>query len=259
MLELISRLPKRPLSPTPLLFIHGAWHGAWCWNECFLSYFAEEGFAAHALSLRGHGQSGSNKPLRQCRIRDYVQDVITIAQQFERPPVVIGHSMGGFIVQKYLETQYAPAGVLMAAVPPQGVLPTTLKIVANHPLRFLRTNLGRTLYPIIETPKLAQELFFANGLPEPVMQRYFDRLQDESYAAFWDMLLFDLPRPHHNKTPLLVMGGTKDWLISPGMVEKTGAAYQTAVSFFDMGHNMMVDAGWEAVADGIIQWLKTHI
>ncbi len=41
----------------PLLFIHGAWHGAWCWDEHFLDFFANNGFHAVALSLRGHGNS----------------------------------------------------------------------------------------------------------------------------------------------------------------------------------------------------------
>jgi pimeloyl-ACP methyl ester carboxylesterase len=43
--------------PTPLLFVHGAWHGAWCWDEYFLDFFAGRGYRALAVSLRGHGNS----------------------------------------------------------------------------------------------------------------------------------------------------------------------------------------------------------
>ena len=42
-LEIISKRPRAKTHPTPLLFVHGAWHGAWCW-ENFLSYFAEHGY-----------------------------------------------------------------------------------------------------------------------------------------------------------------------------------------------------------------------
>ena len=40
---------------TPVLFVHGAWHGAWCGDEHFLDFFADKGYRAVALSLRGHG------------------------------------------------------------------------------------------------------------------------------------------------------------------------------------------------------------
>ncbi len=63
-IELLSRSPSSPSHPTPLLFIHGAWHGAWCWAEHFLDYFAAHGYAAHALSLRGHGNSPGRERLR---------------------------------------------------------------------------------------------------------------------------------------------------------------------------------------------------
>ena len=61
-LEVISKYPAGAARPTPLLFVHGAWHGAWCWDEHFLDFFAAHGYAAHALSLRGHGGTGRGWP-----------------------------------------------------------------------------------------------------------------------------------------------------------------------------------------------------
>jgi pimeloyl-ACP methyl ester carboxylesterase len=52
-LEIITQQPKKDAGLTPLLFVHGGWHGAWCW-EFFQSYFAEQGYVSHALNLRGH-------------------------------------------------------------------------------------------------------------------------------------------------------------------------------------------------------------
>ena len=56
-LEVISRQPDYPNAAPPLLFIHGANSGAWVWEQHFLGDMAERGFEAHALSLRGHGES----------------------------------------------------------------------------------------------------------------------------------------------------------------------------------------------------------
>ncbi len=56
-LEVITRTPNGGARPTPPLFVHGAYGGAWEWDEHFLPYFAERGWEAHALSLRGHAGS----------------------------------------------------------------------------------------------------------------------------------------------------------------------------------------------------------
>jgi pimeloyl-ACP methyl ester carboxylesterase len=48
-LEVIANA-KNETRPAPILFVHGAWHAAWCW-ENFLPYFAQQGYAAYAISL----------------------------------------------------------------------------------------------------------------------------------------------------------------------------------------------------------------
>lgn len=256
-LEVISKQPSSSPRPTPLLFVHGAWHGAWCWAEHFLEYFTTRGYAVHALSLRGHGASPGRDRLRWTRLADYVADVAQVASQFPKPPVVIGHSMGGAVVQKYLETHPAPAAVLLASVPPAGVLATTLRIARRHPLEFVKTNLLLSLYPLIGTPALAREAFFPASLPQDKLRTYFAQLQDESYRAFLDMLLFDLPKPQRVTTPVLVFGAANDTIFYPYEIEATARAYQTqAVIFPDMAHDLMLGSGWQAVADRIIAGLS---
>ncbi len=63
-LEIITRKPRGESYDTPILFVHGAWHGARHWDEHFLPYFAEQGFEAHALNFRNHGKSESTGQLR---------------------------------------------------------------------------------------------------------------------------------------------------------------------------------------------------
>lgn len=253
-LEIISRQPEANARPTPLLFVHGAWHGAWCWDEHFLPYFARRGYACHALSLRGHGASEGRNHLRWTRITDYAADVAEVAAQLPKPPVLIGHSMGGLVVQKYLETHSAPAAVLLASVPPGGVLPVTLRIARQHTTIFLKANLTLSLYPIVGTPGLAREAFFST---EALAQTYFPRLQDESYLAFLDMLGLNLARPARVKTPLLVLGAANDMIFSVAEVRATARAHTTQAEIFpDMAHDMMLESGWQSVADRILAWLK---
>ena len=256
-LEIVSRQPSAGTHATPLLFVHGAWHAAWCWEVHFLDFFARHGFAAHAVSLRGHGGSAGRGRLRWTRIADYVEDVAEAARQLPAPPVLIGHSMGGFIVQKYLEQRSAPAAVLLASAPPAGVLATTLRIALRHPLAFAKVNLTLSLYPLVASAGLAREAFFSEDLPDREVQAYAQRLQDESYLGFLDMLAFDLPKPGKVNTPMLVVGGERDIIFKPGEIAATARAYRTQPEIIaDVAHDMMLETRWQTVAERILSWLE---
>ena len=256
-LEIISKYPAEPSYSTPLLFVHGAWHGAWCWDAHFLDYFAGQGFTVHAVSLRGHGNSEGRSGLRWARIADYVEDVAKAAIRLPSPPIVIGHSMGGFVVQKYLESHAAPAAVLLASAPPAGVLATTFRLARRHPLVFAMVNLKLSLYPLVATPALARESFFSAGLADSKVDEYWERLQDESFLGFLDMLALSLPCPEKVNTPMLVLGAEKDTVFSPGEVKATARAYHTEAEIFaDMAHDMMLEPLWQSVAQRIVAWLK---
>ena len=255
MLEVIDKGCAGPSHPAPLLFVHGAWHAAWCWDENFLDFFAARGYRAVALSFRGHGNSPTAKRLRDCSFADYLDDVTSVARGLPTPPIMVGHSMGGVIVQKYLETNIAPAAVLMASSPPQGYLRSGLRWLRRHPWHFAKlTATGRSL-PYVSTPELARELFFCAATPEALVRTYASRLQEESARSGRDGLV-QLPKPGRVSTPLLVLGAAEDVAVTREEVRATARAYRTEPEFFaGMGHNMMLEPGWRAVADRIDGWL----
>lgn len=258
-LEVIDKGSVSEAHPVPLLFVHGVWHAAWCWDENFLGYFADKGYRALAVSFRGHGGSPTAKPLRHCTVNDYVEDVRSVADSLPTRPVVIGHSMGGLIVQKYLELHDAPAGVLMASVPPQGNLGNALRWIRRHPWHFAKMTITGKALPYISTPQLAREKFFSAHTPEPLVLECAARLQEDSSRIGIDGLVLNLPRPKRVTTPLLVLGAQDDGAHTLAEVRATARAYRTEAEFFpDMGHNMMLEPGWDAVADRIDSWLATH-
>jgi len=256
-LEIISKKAKGVSRKVPILFVHGSWHGAWCWEKYFLPYFTEKGYNSYALSLRGHGNSDRPAHFRWMRIVDYVADVVQVVEQLPERPVMVGHSMGGLVVQKYLEENAAPAAVLLASVPVKGVLQATLRIALRHPLAFFKTNLTWSLYPLISNPKLTREAFFSTDIPTDKLNEYFNLMQDESYLAFLDMLLFKLPNPEKVSAELLIMGAENDILFTPDEIEATAAAYDRKAEIFKgMAHDMMLEDGWQAAADRILEWLS---
>ena len=256
-LEIISKYPVESQHPKPLLFIHGMLHGAWCWDVHFLDYFSQHGFAAHAVNLRGHGNSEGWDKLRWTRIADYVEDVANAVRQLPSPPILIGHSMGGFIIQKYLEDNTAPAAVLLSSPSPAGLLPTALRIARRHPLAFAKVNITLSLLPVIATPQLAREAFFSADFPDEQLRAYWKLMQDESYMAFLDMVALNLPKPVKVKTPLLILGVARDNMLKPSEIESTARAYHTQYEIIpDVAHNSMLELGWQTVAERILVWLK---
>jgi len=254
-LEVITSGRDSATRPAPIVLVHGAWHGAWCWEETFLPFFARAGYSVTALSLRGHGGSDGRAGLRWHAIADYVADLAAVTANLRPAPILIGHSMGGLVVQKYLERRPAAAAVLLASVPTSGATATALRVLRHHPVQFAKINARLSLYPVVETPVLAREYLFSPHTPPEIVAAVHPRLQDESYRAFLDMMT-RLPRPGRVKVPVRVLGAAEDAIFHPGEVQRTARAYgATATIYPGMGHNMMLEPGWEAVAGDIVAWL----
>ena len=258
-LEILSAEPRRRSALPPLLFVHGAFAGAWCWAEHFLPYFAEQGFSAHALSLRGHGASQGREHLDWHSISDYVADVDEAIARLDAVPVLIGHSMGGLVVQKYFERAAVPAAVLMASVPPQGLMSASMQLALKSPDLFREINSvfhgGRT------SAEALGRVLFAKSIDEDSLRRYNRLMQPESQRAIWDMALFNLPqRWLMHVPPLLVLGAEFDALIPASFAEATANYYGVAAEIVPgMGHGLMLEPCWEAVAKRIAAWITAAI
>ena len=71
-----------------------------------------------------------------------------------------------------------------------------------------------------------------------------------------DGLVLNLPRPKRVSTPLLVLGAQDDRAHTAKEIRATARAYHTEAEFFpNMGHDMMLEPGWAAVAERIDTWL----
>lgn len=129
----------------------------------------------------------------------------------------------------------------------------------RHPLVVAKVDVTMSMYPVVSTPALAREAFFSVDMPAAKVKQYFSQLEDESYRVYLDMLGLSLPRPQQVKTPLLVLGAANDTVISPDEVEATAQAYGTRAEVLpDIAHDMMLESGWQTVADRILDWLNTQ-
>ncbi|MFO0954433.1 MAG: alpha/beta hydrolase [Isosphaeraceae bacterium] len=259
-IELISRFPAAEARQTPLLFVHGSYCGAWVWDRHFLPFFASQGFTSHALSLRGHGASDGREALAFHRLRDYVADLESVLETFETPPVLVGHSMGGMVVQKVMHRRALPATVLMAPVPPHGLLGSFLGIALRNPMLLHEMAWAQTSGP---TPPEAarnsavRRALFSDETPEEEAVGYLARFQRESAWVVLDLLGFDLPPSLPRlDLPVLVVGAERDGFVFPDALDATARTYRTRAEVLPgVSHAMMLDRGWEGVARHILGWL----
>jgi pimeloyl-ACP methyl ester carboxylesterase len=241
--------PRTPADPdrTPLLFVHGLGHGAWCW-ENWQAAADTAGRPAYALSLRGH--AGSSGRVRFATMSQYVDDVVSVARTLPRPPVLVGHSMGGLVVQQALAGFAAPAGVLVAPVPAHPAVASLAGIARRHPLDALRIVAGGSL-------PLRPEYLFSE-LPEQEAQALSDRCGPESAVAQYQLLLHRPSGPPLGGAPVLVLASPDDRLVPIRGVRSTAARYGGRIEEFPgMGHDLMLDARWKLPFDAMLAWLAT--
>ncbi len=255
-LEILQRLPTNRVTETPLIFVHGAFAGAWCWDEHFLPYLAEQGYSAYALSLRGHANSKGD--LHTAGVADYVEDVVEICERFKKPPVLIGHSMGGAVVQKFLEDHPARAAVLMNSVPPTGLSSSIMYMMFTSPLLLHELSLMQNVSPHFGSINTMRQALFSKDMSDSEIEPYLMYSQGESGRITFDLLGFNLPNVFKiPKIPMLVLGAENDAFFPVSVIRNTAETYSADLHIFaNTAHAMMLERNWREVADYMITWLK---
>lgn len=83
---------------THILLVHGAWHGAWCWDR-LIEPLRAEGFTPHTIDLPGHGEKAAETQT----LAGYAEAVAARLRELPGPAVLLGHSMGGQVISAAAE------------------------------------------------------------------------------------------------------------------------------------------------------------
>jgi pimeloyl-ACP methyl ester carboxylesterase len=258
-IELIRRPSDSGTSKGTILLLHGACMGAWCWSDNLQPWFAAKGFDTCAMSLRNHGGSAAKGSLRFRRIREYVQDLSSMVDSLPGPVHVIGHSMGGFILQHYLASPAPRFGkaILLCSAPSNGAWKLIRNLLIDFPLLFLKSNLLLSWKPIFADTRNSRKVMFSEDFPEDELETLLPKLQDESYLAFLDMLFMDLPDPKKVHRSMLIVGAEKDYLVPISDTRKMAERYGVDPYIIPGApHNFFLETGWEPVAEMILSYLQ---
>ena len=261
-IERIVYTPKVRQHATPILMAHGMWHGAWCWQS-WQEILAEKGWESVAYSLPGHGKSPTQRSLTTCTLGYYLAFVRDEIERLPVRPVLMGHSMGGALSQWTLRyiTQELPAVVLVAPWVSHSAVSDTYAMV-----NLFRDDLPGILmmfYKLnadswVRTPeKAAQKLLSKDAVVSP--EELHRQLNGESALVifqhnppFW--------KPAENvKTPVLVLAGERDAVVSVKKLRETAAHYQADLKVIPgAAHNLMMEKSCRETAESIDVWLSAR-
>jgi pimeloyl-ACP methyl ester carboxylesterase len=136
-----SWLPERRSRRKPLYLLHGELAGSWIWHH-LLGYVASRGWEGHALNLRGHYWS-ETADFADVDFETYRADALAGANSLSRPPVVIGHGLGGLLALKVAEEVPIAGLILLSPALPAPLLPPPPPhVVRLMPRQFRRELIG---------------------------------------------------------------------------------------------------------------------
>lgn len=254
-----------------ILFIHGAHVNGKSWDR-FIPFFEAKGYTCiapdwpHADRPVPALRDAPAPELGKLGIEEIVAHYARIIRAMESPPILIGHSFGGLFVQLLLDQGLGAAGVALNPAPPKGVFPTPAAIKANlAPL--LAPLQGKSVVYMSEQ-EFAE--YFANGIPGaerahayqeyvvPTPARIFVQ---SATAPFHSVTAIDYRRA--TRAPLLITAGGNDQQVPAGMNRANYKLYQPSsgakVEFKEFparSHTLMMEPGWEEVAETIAAWLN---
>lgn len=196
--------------------------------------------------------------MRWNRIRDYTDDAAQVIADMSAPPIVIGHSMGGFITQHLMARGVKMRGAdLLAALPHTGALGVALKTLRQQPGTFFRILSKASLYPMVSDPAHAAHHFLDPDTSEQDIPPFHAKLCDQSFMGFLDMVALALPRKPKTAPPVCVVGGEIDQVFAPKTQHRLAKRFGTTAHIVpDAPHDLMLSKHWRASFDIFLNWAR---
>ena len=233
-----------------ILFIHGAFTRAARWDP-WVSFFTAAGYRCVAPSLPAHDPPDPSA-LAKLRFADYLAAVAAVHRTFDRPPIVIGHSMGGLVAQHLAASADCAALVLISSTPPwrtRGtrfalpyLLPYLLPVLAGRPIR--------------ANPEAAIKLVL-HDLSPAEQQELVPIFAYESGKAY-RTVVFGRARVAEGavRCPVLCVNGGDDRMLSRSVGGRLAAYYMADhIVFPGHGHSLVAGSLVETVATSVRDWI----
>jgi alpha-beta hydrolase superfamily lysophospholipase len=249
-----------------IVFIHGLHENALSWSN-WVRFFEQAGYTCYSPNYPYHEgipaqlRQNPDSKLAHVRLRNVVDYYAKFIDGLNaNKPILIGHSMGGLIVQKLIENDKGLLGICIASASPKGVL--------SFKMSFIKSNIGAV------NPFKGNSLFCGTKkwFHYAICNTLSREQSDEIYEKAVVPESRNIPRSSRGKdgkvnfkkahNPLLFISAEKDHIIPLSLNKKNLSAYTNTESrrdfkeFKGRSHSICVDHGWEEVAKYADDWIK---
>lgn len=258
---------------TPVMFIHGLWLHSTSW-EGWAERFREAGFEPilpewpnvpdTVSEARKHPDQQGGVGLRE--ISNHHADII---RRLDKKPILIGHSVGGFIAQHLLGQGLAAAAVaicpgqikgVFAIAPAQAKSAFSFLINPANTKRAVSLNRKQFRYAFANAVSQAEsdEMFEKWTMPSPARPLF-----QLALGNFIPNSPAKVNTSNTTRGPLLLMSGKLDHTVPDVLTRSTFKQYRRSSAsteykrFEDRGHSLICDSGWPELADYSISWLNS--
>ncbi len=256
---------KTKTNTKSIVFINGLFVNPESWAE-WKTYFEQLGYTCYTpanLFHEGEPADLRNNPpagLGKTGFEEVVRNLAAFIDTLPEKPILIGHSLGGLIVQKLMSMNKGVAGVMIDGAAPAGLITTKWS--------FWKSNFPVINYFRGDSPFIASKDWFSYTFGNTLSRTESDRVYDlyvvpESRniarGTLKSFARIDFSLPHR---PLLFIAGEKDHIIPASLNRKNFRAYTHAGSerefreFAGRSHYICGEPGWEEVASFVERWIS---
>lgn len=258
-----------------VVFVHGLWLLAGSWDP-WRAKFEDAGYATVAIDWPGDATSvdaarTDSQALAGLSVATIADHVTEVTQVLAHPPVIVGHSFGGLLVQIVAGRGLANGTVSIDPGPSKGVLPLPFSALkSSFPVLRRPANRTRVLSLTLEEFRYG----FANAVSPDESRDLYERLHVPGpgrplfQAASANVVPWSTAtkadKKNPDRGPMLIITGDNDH-IAPAVMARAAFRKQRknpAVTEFavigDAGHSLVIDHRWTSVADASLAFLAEN-
>ena len=257
-------------TPTTIILIHGLWMTPCGW-QLFRDFYEARGFRVLAppwprLHARVEEVRRDPSALAGLGVQEIAEHYAAVVRTLPEPPILIGHSFGGLIVQMLLDRGLGAAGVSLDGTVPKGILALPLSVLrAASPVLGNPFNYWRTVMLTFEQFRYA----FANTMGEAAAREAYEHhaipgpgrpIFQAAFANFVPNAATTINRCNRSRPPLLLVSGNEDHLV-PAVLNRTNhhlyagsGAVTEYREFVGRSHLLIMQEGWQEVAEFAVNW-----
>ncbi|MGY1593804.1 alpha/beta hydrolase [Geodermatophilus sp. SYSU D00708] len=262
-------------APDTIVLVHGFWVTPRSWEEWKARYEAR-GYrvltpAYPGFEVEVEALNADPTPIAELTLPEIVAHLESVIGELDRPPILIGHSAGGTLVQLLLDRGHGAVGVVLNSAPTEGVRVLPLSQLRSTFVAFKNPANRHRAVPLTHEQ---WHYAFTNTFSEEESRRLYERYAiPASGRILWSSVLANfMPGPqdaavdyaNDDRAPLMFVSGGEDRLMPPSVQRSNAKHYRSPHTVTEIreyagyAHLLPSQPGWEEIADSVLEWAVEH-